>query len=99
MGGRSNGSVMNVVQYSKINSDGTISNWNNSVYPLPAARQGASAVANNSYIYTLGGYDGTSVQGTVFQSSGPRTLVNGGLDLVGLSGQTMADANGAGTLT
>ena len=102
IGGRANltGSVatVNNVYYARINADGSLGAWNVNSNSLPAVRQGASIVAANSYVYNLGGYDGTNVQGSAYYTSGARTLVAGGLDLVGLNGLTASDPNG-GTLT
>jgi hypothetical protein len=97
LGGRSGGSPVSSVLYSKITSNG-VANWYYTT-SLPAVRQGAPATANNGYVYVLGGYDGSSLQSNVFYASGARTLVYGGLDLVGLSGQTLTDPSGGGTLT
>ena len=47
---------LNDVQYAKINSDGTLGNWNNTT-SFPTARYGHSSVVNNGYLYVLGGCD------------------------------------------
>lgn len=46
---------------------GACSGWcTNSVYDLPEARRGHSAVAYNGYLYVIGGSDGTNRESTVF---------------------------------
>jgi hypothetical protein len=99
IGGRSGGAPSSNVIHGAINGSNTIDSWQASSYRLPAARQGAAALTHNSYIYVLGGFDGSNPQGTVFRASGARTIVYGGLDLLGLTGQTGTDVDGAGSLT
>lgn len=99
IGGFDGTSRANTVFYSRLNADGTISNWNTGQNFLPSARQASSFVVANSYIYLIGGFDGTNRVPTVYYASTPRTLIAGGLDLVGLTGQTLGEFGGGGTLT
>jgi len=90
----------NNVWYAPFNGDGTLGAWVTAANQLPANRGAASfLMSNNSYMYVLGGYDGTTRQATVYYASTPRVLISGGLDLIGLSSQSGSDSGGAGTLT
>jgi hypothetical protein len=93
-------SAVNTVYYSKINSDGTNSNWITNGNALPVNRAAHTSVVTNGYIYVLGGLDGTPARtATTYYSSTSRVMVAGALDLVGLSSQGLADFSGGGALT
>jgi hypothetical protein len=98
IGGRSGSAPVSTVMYNKVNGDGSLGQWITSAYSLPAARQGASSLMSIGYIWTIGGYDGTSVLLTPFSTSGARTMIYGSLDLLSLTGQSQSDANGGSTL-
>jgi prepilin-type N-terminal cleavage/methylation domain-containing protein len=54
-GGDVNANPTSTVLYAKLNGDGSISNWSNTT-KLPSPLYAHSAVVNNGYIYTMGGY-------------------------------------------
>lgn len=63
-GGRNGaGTRYNDVQYSKINTDGSIGAWT-ATSILPGNRTGGELVAVNNHLYFLGGYDGTTYYAT-----------------------------------
>ena len=63
-GGRNGaGTRYNDVQYSKINTDGSIGTWTATTV-LPGNRTGGGLLALNNYLYFLGGYDGTTYYAT-----------------------------------
>lgn len=106
LGGRQASSVVNSVVYAKVNSVGPLGIWQTSANPLPVntsgvvGRQQATSIYVNSYIYVMGGVDNSSAVATSqFYASGSRVSIFGGLDLLGLSGQTLTDYAGGGTLT
>jgi hypothetical protein len=51
--------IVNTVYYTKINADGTLAGWNLTT-PLPQPESYYGAVAANGFIFTIGGFNGTS---------------------------------------
>jgi hypothetical protein len=99
-GGRQAGAPVTAVLYSKLGSNNSIGIWNTSSFPFPVARQQASHTNVNGYEYALGGFDGTTtLPASALYTSGARTLIYGGLDLLGLSSQGLSDSGGGGALT
>lgn len=45
--------------YAHLNSDGSMGNWQTATHNLPNGVQGDGAVANNGYLYVIGGYTNT----------------------------------------
>jgi len=99
IGGDNGTTTQSTVYYAKLLPDGTVGAWQAASNALPAARYGQTSLVINGYIYALGGYDGTNPQATPYYASTERVLVAGSLDLVGLSGQSLSDAGGAGSIT
>lgn len=67
--GGTNGAAMTEVNYTPINSDGTIGAWNTTT-ALPAARTYAAAVPYNGKLYVYGGYtSGTSALNSVIYAT------------------------------
>lgn len=83
--------VSDAVYYSKLNPDGTNGAWVQSSSSLPAPRHAPAVAAVNGYIYSFGG-GGTAT--SVLRSSGQRLRVAGALDLVGISGDSLAGQTG-----
>jgi hypothetical protein len=73
------------VSYATLNSDGTLGTWTSDSNALPVSYLGMTAVTYDGYIYVMGGYTGSVGTSAVYYTSGPRTLVSGTLDLVGLT--------------
>ena len=94
-GGISGGVYQSTVYYAKLNADGSLGAWNYSANSLPAGRDVAGSVTANGYIYFAGGFNG-AYQSSVYYTSTSRILAGGSLDLVGLSGQNLADAGSTG---
>ncbi|HSX34997.1 MAG TPA: carbohydrate binding domain-containing protein [Candidatus Saccharimonadales bacterium] len=46
-----------IVQYARINSDGTLGTWSQTTAAMPAARSSAGIATLNSYLYVTGGQD------------------------------------------
>ncbi len=100
MGGRQAGAPVATVYYAKVNSVGPLGAWATSTNPLPAARQQATSLYVNTYLYNFNGYDGTTtLPASAFFASGARVSIFGGLDLLGLTSQTLTDYSGGGALT
>lgn len=113
--GGSNGSTTYYANtyFAPLNADGTIGSWScqgsagdctgttpvNST-ALPATRSGTSNtnIIYNGYLYIIGGWNG-SVQSTVYYTSTARVQINGSLDLVGNSGENLAEGGSGGSLT
>ncbi len=96
MGGLNGGSPLNNVQYTKILPDGSIDAWKASSMTLPRATGEAGRFVANGYIYFVGGSTATdagSAVANVYYASGARVQVGGTLDLVGLQGTNISDAN------
>jgi len=66
IGGYSNGTFLDKVYYTSINSDGTLGSWTTSSYNLPQTMCCGAAVASGDYIYYSGGYNGSSYVNTVY---------------------------------
>ncbi|MBI2285409.1 carbohydrate binding domain-containing protein, partial [Candidatus Saccharibacteria bacterium] len=100
LGGRdvNNNYRANVI-YNKISEDFDINQWQTSQYSLPANRAYYELAQANGYIYVVGGFDGSASHVTTYYASLPRTLLGGGLDLVGLGSQNLAEYGGGGDLT
>ncbi len=99
VGGRQSSAAVSTVYYAKVNSVGPLGIWATSSNALPAARQQAGSLFANTYLYNLGGYDGTTLATSAFFGSGARVNIFGGLDLLALSSQTLTDYSGGGALT
>lgn len=98
IGGFDGTTQVSTVYYSKIFPNGTTSSWTAEANALPANRAAPTTTIVNGYVYALGGFDGTNRTATVFYASTPRLLVGGSIDLVGLTGQTLSDSGGGGSL-
>jgi hypothetical protein len=99
-GYNSGSAPQSIVFYAKLNNDGTTGAWSTNSNALPAARIGAGVTTINGYVYTIGGVvSGTTATSTVYYASNSRITVGGSLDLVGLSGQNLADPSAGGSLT
>jgi hypothetical protein len=72
-----------------------------STNPLTAARGDATGFTANGYIYNIAGTNtSTTSQTAIYYTSTGRVRISGALDLVGLTGQTLADGTSTGgTLT
>jgi hypothetical protein len=90
---------LNAIYYARINNDGTIGSWQTDSSTTPTALHGATGFAVNGRIYTFGGNIVTTPQTTVMYGSSPRLQVGGSLDLVGQSGENLADPGAGGSLT
>ncbi len=66
MGGYDNGTVLGDVYNAKLSSNGSVGSWTTSPNSLPTSASQASAVAYNSYVYVMGGYDGDTYLDGVF---------------------------------
>lgn len=65
LGGETNtGGISNDVEYAQIHTDGSLGSWT-TAGGFTAGREGLSAVAYGSYIYVLGGSDGTTYRNDV----------------------------------
>jgi len=77
------GNTQSTVYFAKLNSDGTVGQWQTASNPLTAARASATSVALNGYVYELGGMDSSpAVQSTVYYASIARTVFSTALDLI-----------------
>ncbi len=64
-------SAVSTVYYAKLNADGSTGTWTTNANALPAARNCATSVTANGYVYVMGGASGSSscngtVQSTVY---------------------------------
>jgi hypothetical protein len=99
--------------YAPLNSDGTVGSWscqgnasdctgttpvNNTAMPVAKAGFGRSATYANGYMYAVSGWD-TAVTTSVYYTSTSRVQVNSSLDLVGSSGENIAEGGSGGSLT
>jgi len=93
VGGGTNGSTLtgtSTVFFAKQNADGSIGAWSTSANPLPATRTQSSVITSNGYIYVSNGRDSTGTSmSTIYYTSTARTQIAGGLDLLGLNGQSL----------
>ncbi|MEK9195971.1 MAG: hypothetical protein AAB914_01245, partial [Patescibacteria group bacterium] len=96
--GGDNAGAQTSTYYAKLLADGTISSWTNNTNALSTAVYGQASTAMNGYVYSVGGYNGTSASANILYSSTSRVLVGGTLDLVGLSSQYLSDPGGAGAI-
>jgi hypothetical protein len=95
------GLPQSTVYYAPLNADGTItaSSWNTTT-PLTLISDYGAAFVANGYIQLTGGYnDGGITSNRVYYASGSRIKVGGALDLVGLSGENLAEGGTGGELT
>ncbi|MGH7196846.1 MAG: carbohydrate binding domain-containing protein [Candidatus Saccharimonadales bacterium] len=92
------GTTLGTVHYAPLNNDGSVGSWTTDSTALTAARSGMGATVINGYIYAIGGYN-AGAQSNVWYASGTRVKVGASLDLLGYSGEGMADGSSAGTLT
>jgi hypothetical protein len=100
IGGHDSGNLFrNNIQYAKINSDGSVGTWKESNTRLPANRRSPGVISVNGYTYVIGGNDNSLSRTQVWYTSGARVQITGSLDLVGSSGQDLADGGTGGTLT
>ncbi|HEV2339954.1 MAG TPA: hypothetical protein VGT05_04330 [Patescibacteria group bacterium] len=85
------------IYYAKLNSDGSVGTWNTNATPVLAARDFTSAVTANGYFYVIGGGpQGGNFSTTVYYASTARVSIAGNLDLIGLTGQSLASASASG---
>ncbi|MBI5357867.1 hypothetical protein HZB74_03410, partial [Candidatus Saccharibacteria bacterium] len=95
VGGFNGSTHSTAVRYAALNANGTIGSWTTATTTLPGTKSGASSAVVNGYIYHLGG--GSYASNTAYYASTQRIRVGGALDLVGLGGENLADAeNGTG---
>jgi hypothetical protein len=87
------------VYFAKLNANGTIGGWTQSANSLFGGntRWGTKAVSANGYIYEPAGNSGGAGTQTTYYVSTSRVQIGGNLDLVGLQGQTLADAGDSNT--
>ncbi|MBI5357362.1 hypothetical protein HZB74_00720 [Candidatus Saccharibacteria bacterium] len=90
------------VEYSRLNTDGTLGAWTNAASSLPANRYSFGGGAMyNGYIYAPGGISGAftnnaNYANTVYYTSTQRIKFGGNLDLTSYSNSNGADGNGSG---
>lgn len=65
IGGYETPTATNTVLFAKLNSDGTVGQWSYSPTLLVTNRGEQPAVANNGYLYTLGGYNNSGALASV----------------------------------
>ena len=65
IGGVDNGTIESTVYYAPLDSNGSVGTWT-STTALPQTLQSPTSVIDNGYIYTMGGYNGTTEQSTVY---------------------------------
>lgn len=90
--------LTNSVIFAYLGADGNIGTWKSVVNALPGNREDHNAVFAGGYIHVLGGYDGFSVQSTVFSASTARINTGGTLDLIGLGSKNLTDGDVGGNL-
>jgi hypothetical protein len=100
-GGYNGTTILSSVWYAQLRPDGSTSEWSTSANPMPNARENIDAVTANGYAYIIGGDDntGTPTRSNIYYTSGPRVKVTGALDLVGNSGESLAEGGSGGELT
>ncbi|HSX29098.1 MAG TPA: hypothetical protein VLE73_00900, partial [Candidatus Saccharimonadales bacterium] len=96
MGGNSATSY-DTVYYAQIGSAGDTGAWT-ATTSMNAQRRQFAAVAANGYMYGFGGEDGTHISSVEYAGTS-RVTIGGGLDLVNLSGENLADGSSGGQLT
>jgi hypothetical protein len=88
-------SALSTIYYAKLNSDGSLGTWTTNSQSLPNPVFLEGAVEANGYIYTLAGDDNTNTLKTaVYYGSTARMQIAGSLDLIGLTGQSLAADSG-----
>ncbi|KKW01800.1 MAG: GXT repeat-containing collagen-like protein, partial [Parcubacteria group bacterium GW2011_GWA1_49_11] len=65
IGGYNGVSSQSTVYYARLNSDGSVGSWNTTTI-LPQVLYGQTSVVANGYVYVIGGYNGVSIQSTVY---------------------------------
>ncbi|HEU5187390.1 MAG TPA: hypothetical protein VFT87_02700, partial [Candidatus Saccharimonadales bacterium] len=94
--------ALNTIQYSALSGTGDMGAFTTDTTTLPATRTicADNAPVINNYVYLIGCGDSsfTSVS-TVYYASTSKIRVGGGLDLVGYSGEGMAEGGTGGQLT
>ena len=65
IGGESNPTVQNDIQYCPINSNGSVGTCVRQTMAFAAARYGHSSIVHNDYLYIVGGHDGGSYQNDI----------------------------------
>ena len=100
LGGFNGTSYLNSVTYAPLNGDGTTGTWVTSANTLPllVGYYGGVGTANG-YIYTFGGNNASDIRNEVNYASVSRLKIGGVVDLVGLSGENMAEGGTGGELT
>ena len=82
MGGNNGTNAVSTVYSAPLNANGSVGTWTTEANALPASFNAANSVANNGFIYVIGGTDGYSFYSTVYsaliasQSSGGSTTSN-----------------------
>lgn len=101
VGGGSAGS--NTVYYTQLNNNGTFGSFTTDTTTLPATRALGTVAVTNGYLYYIGGWQNppgtTSPTNTVYYASGSRIKAGASLDLIGYSGEGLAEGGSAGQLT
>jgi hypothetical protein len=97
IGGKSGSTNQSQVYYAPINSNGSLGTWTTEVnaLPLPRSSLPSTVPTANGYIYIPGGNNG-GYAATIYYASTERIKVGGSLDLVGLTGQNLADPGSTG---
>lgn len=98
LGGQA-GSAVNTTYYAAINNNGSINAWTTNTAPITAGRYGHMSVAVNGYAYVMGGINGGAGQSTVYYASIQRVRMAGAIDLLGISGENLAEGGIASSLT
>ena len=83
--------------FAKLNADGSTGIWQNGI-SLPQNLCGSATIANG-YVYVGGVYSGAGAQKAFYYASVARVQLGASLDLVGLTGQTLADLGSGGSVT
>jgi hypothetical protein len=88
------------VWYSALSSTGDVAAFSTAAAAnkLTVGMRQFSYAQANGYIYAIGGYDGAQ-QDETYYTSLTRLTVGGSLDLVGLSGENLAEGGSGGNLT
>ncbi len=95
-GGTDGTSSQDEVFYAQLNSDGSTGAWATNTTLMTTTESDIGFFTTNGYLYALG--MGAS-DNEVHYVSTPRVTIGGGLDLVGLSGENLAEGGTGGTLT
>ena len=85
------------VSYAPLNANGSVGTW--SAGPTLPTAEGPNNIFNvNGYIYVIGG-EASSGIATALYTTTPRVQITGSVDLIGLSGENLAEGDSGGTLT